>query len=32
MMERAAAWFHLLLALSLGTIICITVSGAHRHW
>jgi hypothetical protein len=29
MMERAAVWFHLLLALSLGTIICITVFGAH---
>jgi hypothetical protein len=29
MMERAAAWFHLLLVLSIGTIIYITAFGAH---
>jgi hypothetical protein len=29
MMDRAAAWFHLLLSLSLGTIIYIMMFGAH---
>ena len=29
MMDRAAAWFHLMLALALGTIIYITVFGAR---
>ena len=28
-MDRAAAWFHLLLSLSLGTIIYIMMFGAH---
>jgi hypothetical protein len=28
-MERAEVWFHLLLALSVGTVICVTVFGAH---
>jgi hypothetical protein len=27
--ERAEVWFHLLLALSVGTVICVTVFGAH---
>jgi hypothetical protein len=30
MMERAEVWFHLLLALSVGTIVCVTAF-AHRR-
>ena len=29
MIERAEAWFHLLLALSVGTIVYVTAFGAH---
>jgi hypothetical protein len=29
MIERAAVWFHLLLALSVGTIVYITAFGTH---
>jgi hypothetical protein len=32
MMDRAAAWFHLLLALAAGTVIYVTAFGAHWHW
>jgi hypothetical protein len=28
-MDRAEAWFHLLLALSVGTIVYVIVSGAY---
>jgi len=27
--ERAEVWFHLMLALALGTIVYVTVFGAH---
>jgi hypothetical protein len=30
-MEQARAWFHLLLALSAGTIVYVTVFGTHWH-
>jgi hypothetical protein len=29
MIDRAAAWFHFLLALSVGTIVYVTLFGAH---
>jgi hypothetical protein len=28
-MDRAEAWFHLLLALAVGTVVYITMFGAH---
>jgi hypothetical protein len=30
-MDRVAAWFHLLLALSVGTIVYVTAFGASRR-
>jgi hypothetical protein len=31
-MERAQVWFHLLLALSVGTVIYVTAFDARWHW
>jgi hypothetical protein len=32
MMDRADAWFHLLLALSFRTVVYVTLFGGHGPW